>query len=99
MKNKPATAEVLFELACAGDIEALAVLYQKGVSMDVRYSRFGEEHSLIMGTFRNRQWDTVRWLLAHGARLTRPEQEAVNDRYQETRLIAEMQKVFVDRDF
>lgn len=99
MKNKTATAETLFELACAGDTGALAELYKNGVSMDARYSRFGEEHSLIMGAFRNRQWDTVRWLLAHGARLTRPEQEAVNDRYQETRLIAEMQKVFVDRDF
>ena len=95
MKNKTATAETLFGLACAGDTGALAELYKNGVSMDARYSRFGEEHSLIMGAFRNRQWDTVRWLLAHGARLTKAEQEEVNDRYQETRLMAEMQKVFI----
>ena len=99
MKNKTSTAETLFELACAGDTDTLDKLYQNGASMDVHYSRFGEEHSLIMGAFRNRQWDTVRWLLAHGARLTKAEQEEVNDRYQETRLMAEMQKVFVDRDF
>ncbi|MCI8562256.1 MAG: hypothetical protein HFH69_01930 [Lachnospiraceae bacterium] len=48
-----------------------------------------------MGAFRNRQWDTVRWLLAHGAKPTRAEREEVDNRYQETRLMAEMQKVFI----
>lgn len=59
------------------------------------YEKFWEEHSLIMGAFRNRQWDTVRWLLGCGARLTPAEQEEINGRYQKMRLIAEMQKIFI----
>ncbi len=89
------TAEKLFELACAGNTEALEELYRNGQSLDVAYEKFGEEHSLIMGAFRNRQWNTVRWLLDSGARLTPAEQAEINGRYQEMRLIAEMQKVFI----
>lgn len=88
------TIEKLFELACAGETEMLRELYQNGQRLDVTYEKFGEEHSLIKGAFHNRQWDTVRWLLGCGARLTPAEQEEINDRYQEMRLIAEMQKVF-----
>ena len=89
------TAEKLFELACAGDTETLKELYRNGQRLDVAYEKFGEEHSLIMGAFRNRQWDMVRWLLGCGARLTPAEQKEINSRYQEMRLIAEMQKVFI----
>lgn len=87
--------EKLFELACAGDTETLEELYQNGQRLDVTYKKFGEEHSLIMGAFRNWQWDTVHWLLKSGARLTPAEQEEINGRYQEMRLITEMQKVFI----
>lgn len=90
------TAKKLFELACAGDTEALRELYQNGQRLDVAYEKFGEEHSPIMGAFRNRQRDTVRWLLGSGARLTPAEREEINGRYQEMRLIAEMQKVFIN---
>ncbi len=89
------TAEKLFELACAGDTETLEELYRNGQHLDVAYEKFWEEHSLIMGAFRNRQWDTVRWLLGCGARLTPAEQEEINGRYQKMRLIAEMQKIFI----
>lgn len=89
------TEEKLFELACAGDIGTLEELYRNGQRLDVTYEKFGEEHSLIMGAFRNQQWDTVHWLLGSDARLTPAEQEEVNDRYQEVRLIAEMQKIFI----
>lgn len=81
----------LFELACAGNTEALAELYKNGCSMDAAYYKFGEPHSLVMGAYRNRQWDTVRWLLKHGAKLTDTEQEEVNNRYMEMELLSEMQ--------
>lgn len=86
------TAEKLFELACAGEIETLRGLYQNGQRLDVTHEKFGEEHSLIMGAFRNRQWDTARWLLGSGAKLTLEEWAEINDRYQEMRLIEEMQE-------
>lgn len=86
------TAEKLFELACAGKIETLRELYQNGQRIDVTHEKFGKEHSLIMGAFRNRQWDTARWLLGSGAKLTLAERVEINDRYQEMRLIEEMQE-------
>ncbi len=86
------TAEKLFELACAGEIETLRGLYQNGQRLDVTHEKFGKEHSLIMGAFRNRQWDTARWLLGSGAKLTLEERAEINDRYQEMRLIEEMQE-------
>ncbi len=89
------TAEKLFELACAGETEILRKLYQNGQRLDVTYEKFGKEHSLIMGAFRNRQWGTVRWLLGSGAGLTPAEQAEINDRYQEMRLITEMQENFI----
>lgn len=89
------TAEKLFELACAGETETLRELYQNRQRLDVTYEKFGKEHSLIMGAFRNRQWDTARWLLGSGAKLTLAEQAEINDRYQEMRLIKEMQENFI----
>lgn len=89
------TAEKLFELACAGESEALRELYHSGQRLDVTYEKFGREHSLIMGAFRNRQWATARWLLNSGAKLTPAEQAEINDRYQEMRLIEEMQENFI----
>ncbi len=86
------TAEKLFELACAGETETLRKLYHSGQRLDVTYEKFGKEHSLIMGAFRNRQWDTVRWLLGSGAGLTPAEQAEINDRYQEMQLIEKIQK-------
>ena len=86
------TSEKLFELACAGGTETLRELYHSGQRLDVTYEKFGKEHSLIMGAFRNRQWHTVRWLLGNGAKLTPAEQAEINDRYQEMRLIEEMQE-------
>lgn len=86
------TAEKLFELACAGEIETLRGLYQNGQRLDVTHEKFGKEHSLIMGAFLNRQWDTARWLLGSGAKLTLEERAGINDRYQEMRLIEEMQE-------
>lgn len=86
------TAEKLFELTCAGEIETLRGLYQNGQRLDVTHEKFGKEHSLIMGAFRNRQWDTARWLLGSGAKLTLEERAEINDRYQEMRLIEEMQE-------
>ena len=84
------TAEKLFELACAGETEALRELYHSGQRLDVTYEKFGREHSLIMGAFRSQQWDTARWLLVSGAKLTLAEQAEISDRYQEMQLIIEM---------
>lgn len=70
--------EQLFGLACSGNIEALEEYWNGEGDLNVTYSKFGKEHSLIMGAFRNQQYDTVRWLKNHGCKLTEEEQEEIN---------------------
>ena len=84
----PATnTEQLFGLACSGNIEALEEYWNCEGDLNITYSKFGREHSLIMGAFRNQQYDTVRFLQNHGCRLTDHEQDEINQKYLEMRAI------------
>lgn len=56
----------LWEYACSGNIEELKKYYDNGGSINNRYFKFGEGHSLIMGAFRNNQFDTVEYLMSVG---------------------------------
>lgn len=89
------TEERLFECACSGETDDLEAHLKSGGSLDVAYEKFERENSLLMGAFRNRQWDTVMWLLGNGAGLTGTEQDEVNGRYMEMFFINRMQKVHV----
>lgn len=60
----------LWEYACSGNTEKLKEYYENGGSINNRYFRFGESHSLIMGAFRNSQFDTVEYLMSVGEELT-----------------------------
>lgn len=73
--------EQLFGLACSGNIKALEDYWNGEGSLNVTYERFGKKHSLIMGAFRNQQYDTANWLRNHGCRLTDEEQEEINLEY------------------
>ena len=53
----------LWEYACNGNIEGLKKYYDDGGSINNRYFKFGEGHSLIMGAFRNNQFDTVEYFI------------------------------------
>ena len=55
--------------------------------LNVTYERFGKEHSLIMGAFRNQQYDTARWLRNHGCRLTEEEQDEINMEFMRVKTI------------
>ena len=68
--------EKLWEAACSGDIDTLKHYY--GVESNVinaRYLKFGKEHSLIMGAFRNDQFETVDYLVSVGGTVTEEEKE------------------------
>lgn len=67
--------EYLFTLACSGNIQKLEEYYKNGGERNVRYTKFGVEHSLIMGAFRNCQFNMVDYLKVQGETLT-PEEEA-----------------------
>ena len=60
----------LWEHACSGNIEELKKYYDNGGSINNRYIKFGEGHSLIMGAFRNNQFDTVEYLMSEGEELS-----------------------------
>lgn len=66
--------EKLWEYACSGDIEALKHYYLEewGV-INRRYCKFGNENSLIMGAFRNDQFETVKYLVSVGETITAEE--------------------------
>lgn len=67
----------LWEYACCGNIEELKKYYENGGSTNNRYFGFGEEHSLIMGAFRNNQFDTVEYLMSVGEEITQKEHERI----------------------
>lgn len=80
-------AEQVFSYACSGNLSAIIEYYLQGGDLNVTYNKFGEEHSLIMGAFRNRQYDVVIWLKRHGCVLTSNEQREINNEYKKIKTI------------
>ncbi len=71
--------EKLWEYSCSGDIEALKKHFSLNRSeLNKRYSKFGREHSLIMGVFRNNQFETVEYLMSVGETVTAEEKKEIN---------------------
>lgn len=68
--------EKLWESACSGDIKVLEKYYKTAENM--RYLKFGKEHSLIMGAFRNNQWKVIDYLLSIGESITQEEKEEIH---------------------
>ena len=68
----------LWEYACSGNIEELKKYYDDGGSINNRYIKFGEGHSLIMGAFRNNQFDTVEYLMSVGEEISKKEYEEIH---------------------
>ena len=70
--------EKLWEAACCGDMETLKEYYEMGEGIiDIRYGKFRANHSLIMGAFRNSQFETVEYLLSVGESITYEERKEV----------------------
>lgn len=70
--------EKLFSYACSGDIDKLKEYYQSGEAAIGRtFHQFGKEHSLVMGAFRNDQFETVKFLLEMGEVPTSEEKEQI----------------------
>lgn len=59
------TNEELFSLACNGKTQELdKISYEQDI--DIVIARFDEVHSLFMGAWRNRQFETCKFLLKIG---------------------------------
>lgn len=80
----------LWEYACSGNIKELKKYYDDGGSINNRYFRFGESHSLIMGAFRNNQFDTVEYLMSVGEELTDKEYNDIKGEMRKTEVLHEM---------
>lgn len=83
--------EKLWEAACSGNIMELKNYYEDGEGiLNIRYEKFGNFHSLIMGAFRNNQFETVEYLLSVGESVTYKEKEEIQ---RELKRIEIMQKL------
>ena len=70
--------EMLWEYACCGVIESLKSYYENGGETNRRYFAFGGEHSLIMGAYRNNQFEAVEYMLSMGETATQTEKNEFN---------------------
>ena len=70
--------EMLWEYACCGDVESLKSYYENGGEPNRRYYAFGGEHSLLMGAFRNNQFEAVEYMLSMGETATQTEKNEFN---------------------
>lgn len=69
----------LWNCACNGNIKKLKRYYKSGGTKNLRYRAFRTEHSLIAGAYRNKQHDTVNFLLSIGETITLAEAEEFRD--------------------
>lgn len=91
MKDKSLTdINELWEYACSGNIEKLKEYYKNGGSVNTCYFKFGEDHSLLKGSFRNNQFETVEYLMSEGERLSPKETAKIKN---ELRKLGLMQKL------
>ena len=80
----------LWEYACSGNTEELKKYYDNGGSVNNRYFRFGESHSLIMGAFRNSQFDTVEYLMSVGEEPTNKEYNDIKNEIRKIDILREL---------
>ncbi len=63
---KEVSMDYLWTAVCSGDLATVEEYYTAGGNADVRYAKFGDNHSLIMGALRNGQVEMIRLLCSHG---------------------------------
>ena len=73
----------LWHYACNGNIKRLKRYYKSGGTKNLRYRAFRREHSLIAGAFRNKQYDTVKFLIKIGETITEAEKPEIQEYLQQ----------------
>lgn len=61
--------ENLWTAVCCNDIEFMKNYYENGGTPNKRYNSFGDNHSLIMGALRNKNYNMVELLIQNGETL------------------------------
>ena len=76
--NQENSIETLWELACSGNINELKKYFSSEyMVLNRRYYKLGKENSLIMGAFRNGEFDTVEYLMSVGETVTSEEEKEI----------------------
>ena len=87
--------EQLWEASCSGDINTLKHYYRRESRvLNRRYKAFGGETSLIMGAFRNNQFDTVDYLISVGETITDDEKEMIQREFKRIECMYKIMKAF-----
>lgn len=71
----------LWAAACAGENETLENYYENGGEINRRYFKFGINHSLIAGAYRNGNLDTVELLQKYGETPEEHERDELKELY------------------
>lgn len=70
-QKKEVTIKTLWVAACSGDIDTLRNHFSEyPQTINKRYRAFGREHSLIMGAYRNGNYNVVDYLISIGETIT-----------------------------
>lgn len=69
----------LWLASCSGDMETLKEYFSNGGMLNRRYNKFGENHSLIAGAYRNGNIETVEYLLDIGESIEEDEQQEMTE--------------------
>ena len=77
--------EGLWTAACSNDQELIKKYFTNTDERNIRYHRFGHDHSLIMGAFRNGHMDMCKLLIGFGETITDEERAEIMDPKQQLR--------------
>ena len=69
----------LWLASCSGDMETLTEYFSNGGMLNRRYNKFGKNHSLIAGAYRNGNIETVEYLLDIGESIEEDEQQEMTE--------------------
>ena len=75
----------LWTAACSNDQELIKKYFTNTDERNIRYQRFGRDHSLIMGAFRNGHMDMCQLLIDFGETVTDEEKAEILDPKQQLR--------------
>lgn len=75
------TIDELWIAACSGDLTTLRNYYSGVCELNRRYHKFGCDHSLIAGAYRNNQMETVDFLLDMGETILDHERTELKEVY------------------
>ena len=79
--------EPLWTAACSNDKDTIEYHFEASEERNLRYRAFGQEHSLILGAFRNGHMDMCELLISYGETVTDAEREELLEPEKRRKLI------------